>query len=722
MGGSHPDAPVVGIPRAMLYFSYQPLWKTFLSQLGMAVRVSNPTRPTDRQNAQILTESDLCLPIKVFLLHVSWLKDKVNWLLLPRVISLSPDAYTCPKIIGLTDIVRNVFPKLPGILDPTINAKLKNPLGFAEACSFVGHRFVRDPTQIQEAWRKAEKIQADFEDSLQKVPLDTAMKSWDPEFGRFEKKKLIPVRNRVAIIARPYVIFDPALSHDLLTLLHQYGVEVVTAEGIPSDVKEEQNARLPKKVYWHLGKSLVGAAMVYANDSNVDGMINLSIFGCGQDAFTSALIEQYVKHHSEKPLLNLVLDEHTDSSALRTRIEAFLDVVDERKKKRPSFPCSKIGEAIQRNLPRKGHQIHLTVPHMGHLHLGFEKVFRDLGVQITMPPRQNEKALKLGTRHSPEGACLPFKLNLGNMIQALENGVTDILVAGGFGPCRYGYYSVVQEQILRDLGYEFRIGRTDDPDSLRNMLATIKAITGFSSKWDAYGVFFFILYRLAAVDRALRQAHWYRAREMERGATDRALQQSFSIIEETRSFRELWRAKKKIRSLFHSIPIQRKKPVLRVGVVGEIFMVLDDFANMHVEERLGKLGVEVNRGVWLSDWLNDRFRFKPLRRNQTKWSLRQACNYLRYSCGGESAQSIGKSIHFARRGIHGIVHIMPFTCMPELVAQTILSRVGGNFDIPILPLIFDEHTASGAVQTRLEAFVDLLKLKLPFKSKMDSKT
>ena len=58
----------------------------------------------------------------------------------------------------------------------------------------------------------------------------------------------------------------------------------------------------------------------------------------------------------------------------------------------------------------------------------------------------------LGTRYSPECACLPFKLNLGNMIQALNQGATDIMMTGGFGPCRFGYYSVIQETNPAGLG------------------------------------------------------------------------------------------------------------------------------------------------------------------------------------------------------------------------------------------------------------------------------
>jgi predicted nucleotide-binding protein (sugar kinase/HSP70/actin superfamily) len=89
--------------------------------------------------------------------------------------------------------------------------------------------------------------------------------------------------------------------------------------------------------------------------------------------------------------------------------------------------------------------------------------------------------------------------------------------------------------------------------------------------------------------------------------------------------------------------------------------------------------------------------------------LRQATPYLYDPCGGESVKSVGKSAFYARQGFDGIIHLMPLGCMPELVAETIIGRISSDYKIPVLTLSFDEHTSSGAIQTRLEAFVDLIR-------------
>lgn len=91
-----------------------------------------------------------------------------------------------------------------------------------------------------------------------------------------------------------------------------------------------------------------------------------------------------------------------------------------------------------------------------------------------------------------------------------------------------------------------------------------------------------------------------------------------------------------------------------------------------------------------------------------KVAKRIARPYLKYHAGGESIVTIGKTIKFAKRGFDGVVHIKPFSCMPELVAQMILTKVEKDYNIPVLTLTIDEHSAEVGIDTRLEAFMDML--------------
>jgi hypothetical protein len=94
------------------------------------------------------------------------------------------------------------------------------------------------------------------------------------------------------------------------------------------------------------------------------------------------------------------------------------------------------------------------MPHAGNLYIPFKAMFQKLGIDYIIPPVNNQRTLSLGVKHSPEGLCIPFKLTLGNLIEAAELGADTLLMIGGFGICRLGYYAKVQQQILHDLGYD----------------------------------------------------------------------------------------------------------------------------------------------------------------------------------------------------------------------------------------------------------------------------
>ena len=81
---------------------------------------------------------------------------------------------------------------------------------------------------------------------------------------------------------------------------------------------------------------------------------------------------------------------------------------------------------------------------------------------------------------------------------------------------------------------------------------------------------------------------------------------------------------------------------------------------------------------------------------------------MKRAIGGECLETVGDTVFAAKNGIDGIVHIMPFSCMPEIVAQNILPKVSREEDIPVLELILDEQTGKAGNITRIEAFIDLV--------------
>ena len=72
----------------------------------------------------------------------------------------------------------------------------------------------------------------------------------------------------------------------------------------------------------------------------------------------------------------------------------------------------------------------LGLPHVGNIYVPAKAMASRLGVDLVVPPPTSQRTLSLGVKYSPEGACLPFKLTLGNMIEALELGADTIVMTG----------------------------------------------------------------------------------------------------------------------------------------------------------------------------------------------------------------------------------------------------------------------------------------------------
>ena len=84
---------------------------------------------------------------------------------------------------------------------------------------------------------------------------------------------------------------------------------------------------------------------------------------------------------------------------------------------------------------------------------------------------------------------------------------------------------------------------------------------------------------------------------------------------------------------------------------------------------------------------------------------------MKRAIGGECIETIGDTVYAARNNVDGIIHIMPFSCMPEIVSQNILTKVSREEDIHVMTLVLDEQTGKAGYQTRIEAFIDLIKRK-----------
>jgi predicted nucleotide-binding protein (sugar kinase/HSP70/actin superfamily) len=334
-----------------------------------------------------------------------------------------------------------------------------------------------------------------------------------------------------------------------------------------------------------------------------------------------------------------------------------------------------------------------------------------MGANILLPPANNKESLNLGIRNSVEAVCLPYKLNLGNYIQALEGGANVLLMFRAPGTCRLGNYAPMAESKLRELGYDFEMIMFDmykgklaeiskkfaQATGSNNIIKTLYGIKLGFSKFDA-------------LDIIERKLFSLRPREINPGKAERIYKAGVIAIDNAMSVKEVKETVRLTLDRYNSVKIDKDKDVLKVYLTGEFFVLLDSFSNMEIEKELGLLGIEVERQIMLSDWTNTALLPKWMHKNEShrERAVRVAKSYIKRAIGGECIETIGDAIFAAKENVDGVVHIGPFTCNPEIISQCILPQVSRSENIPVISLTMDEHQGKAGLITRVEAFADLL--------------
>ena len=355
----------------------------------------------------------------------------------------------------------------------------------------------------------------------------------------------------------------------------------------------------------------------------------------------------------------------------------------------------------------------ISFPHMGTLSISLAAAIRRLGGEAIVAPYNSKRTLSLGTRHSPEAVCLPYKLVLGNYIEAIENGAEALLMIDSPGSCRLGQYSRSCRAALVDMGYDhvkfvnFDLYR----GKVFELAKKFGEATGNNNLIDLVAAVNLSLLKVDILDQLDHTLAYYRAREIKQGSADLKYKKALKAVDKAMTPKDTKHALEKGLADFSTLDFDADKDVLHVDITGEIFVVLDPFSNMDVEKELGKLGVHVHRRLNLSDWTKHSLIPSWFRRHETHEQIatRYAKEYLSRDIGGDTIESIGDTVRAGVKRTDGVVHLLPFTCMPEIITQNILPNVRNAENIPYLSIVLDEQMGKAGFITRLEAFVDLLK-------------
>lgn len=356
----------------------------------------------------------------------------------------------------------------------------------------------------------------------------------------------------------------------------------------------------------------------------------------------------------------------------------------------------------------------ITFPHLGNAYIAIETLVQSLGHEPITPPLATRKTLEIGSKLSPENTCLPFKIILGNMLEGISLGAEGIMMIGGWGPCRLGYYGEILRTILEDVGHNVEFLTLEVPrKNIGETWQTMRKIFSCTKPHVLFKGCQLTWIKMALLEKIENEALVTRSKEKSTGSTSAYLNKQIQKLRQAPTIEECHAIYKQSKNgLIDLVNVGRQRETLKVGLVGEIYTLVEPFANLNIESRLGHLGVEVVRTISLCEWLQDHI-FKRLVGKSHMGPLKESAEgYLRGFIGGHGLESVAHSVNLAKRDLDGIIHVLPLSCNPEIVAQGILPQISKDYKIPIMSLVIDEHSGEIGFQTRLEAFVDLMERRL----------
>ncbi len=728
------DAPAIGIPRLLHFHELMPFWRTFFTAMGFRIIFSDRTNKGLIHKGLEKVVAETCFPIKVAHGHLLDLIDKgMDTIFLPSVINMplshpSLDrSFTCPYVQSFPYAVKSAIDfKAQGVkvLTPVIQFGWA-PRNMKRELIKMGRELGKSADEVREAIDKARIAQDRFSASLKRR-------------GREVLGNLQEGDRAMVIISRPYNGCDPGVNLGLPQKLRDLGVIAIPMDFLPLDevdlVDEWQD------MYWKYGQKIYSAAQIVRDDPRLHA-IYITNFACGPDSFILHFFKEKLRG---KPYLQIEVDEHSADVGAITRLEAFLDSLKNikgngrlREERKPKTIV----------ITKDANHRKLFVPYMADQAYALVGAFQSCGIDAEVTPESNSETVYWGRKYTSGKECYPCILTTGDMVRVIKSPEFDrkrvaFFMPSGNGPCRFGQYHRLHRLILDDLGYpDVPIySPTQDDHLYKDLNLMGKNFTHLT--WQG-------VVAIDLLDKKLRETRPY---EKNLGESERLFKENLRRVYE--AVRDSQNSPKKCladillilqdaRKWFDQIEVLNPGSKPRIGVVGEIYIRSNRFSNEYVVQGLEKLGAE----VWLppiSEWFlylnvtakQNSFRNKRYSNllktvltefiqkrdehamdkifhgsliNHPEPSIRETLKaakpYLDETFEGEAVLSIGKCADYIKKGVSGLINVMPFTCMPGTIVGAVMKRYREEHNnIPFLNMAYDGQEET-STQTRLEAFM-----------------
>lgn len=308
---SAPPATTVGLPSSLMFYEHGGLWENFFIALGCRVISSGPTTREILDLGVGLCSNEVCLPVKVFTGHAAKLAKEADYLFIPRYESMEKHEMTCPKFCGLPDMVR---------------LSLQNDVRLLEVTVDYG----KNPQKTDESLRSVSRQLGINDQTVREVFARTVRSRLGADSGSGLIAPGIENRRSVAVLGHPYMIYDELMSMSLISKLTRNRYQVLTPDSLTRTERREHENLFRGRNFYEVGSDILGSAFAFLELPQVAGMVYLSPFACGVDSLVTEFIERRMQREKRHiPFLKVTIDEHTGEAGFDTRLEAFLDMLED---------------------------------------------------------------------------------------------------------------------------------------------------------------------------------------------------------------------------------------------------------------------------------------------------------------------------------------------------------------------------------------------------------
>lgn len=302
----------IGLPKGLLYSNYAMFMLKYLNELEIEIVLSPDTNKKILNLGTKYCIDEACLPMKVFHGHVASLRDKCDLIVIPRIMKTETGDSICPKFCGLPETIKCDIPNLPIITTEPLYLNSEKKL--YKWCKNLVSDAEKENTRIKSAFKKALYLQKHMQIKEKKFNEDTL---------------------KIFIAGHPYNTNDVYINMNLEAKLNRLKVDALKIEDVIAENEKNYIDRLKKKPYWAFLKTNFSKGIYLAENKLIDGIIYISSFGCGIDSISLELLRDELE---DFPILVLKVDEQTGEAGINTRIEAFVDLLERRKKIENNIP------------------------------------------------------------------------------------------------------------------------------------------------------------------------------------------------------------------------------------------------------------------------------------------------------------------------------------------------------------------------------------------------